>query len=67
MRNPNFDPLRFVRPTRLPADERRLLISEAAYFRAQKRGARPGNPVDDWLEAEAEIDARLLYRPLRYG
>ena len=67
MRNPHFDPLRFVRPAQLLAEERRLLISEAAYFRSQKRGARAGNPVDDWLAAEAEIDARLLYRPLRYG
>lgn len=65
MRNPNFDPLRFVRPVQASENARRVLIAEAAYFRSQMRGARPGNPLDDWLSAEAEVDARLLFRPLR--
>jgi hypothetical protein len=43
------------------AEERRRMISEAAYFRAQRRGFR-GDPVRDWAEAEAEIDAMLLDR-----
>jgi hypothetical protein len=59
MRNPNFDPLRFVRPLRMTEDARRVLIAEAAYFRSQARGAQPGNPTDDWLAAEQEVDARL--------
>jgi DUF2934 family protein len=67
MRNPTFDPLRFVRPMQVLENARRLLIEEAAYFRSQKRGAQPGNPTDDWLAAEAEVDARLLYRRLRAG
>jgi hypothetical protein len=33
----------------------RLKISEAAYYRAEKRGFAPGYSVDDWLVAEAEI------------
>jgi len=67
MRNANFDPLRFVRPLQVSADARRLLIAEAAYFRSQKRGSMPGNATDDWLAAEAEVDACLMYRPLRAG
>jgi hypothetical protein len=35
------------------------MIQEAAYFRAQRRGFVGGDPVSDWLEAEAEVD-RLL-------
>lgn len=32
------------------------LISEAAYFRAEKRNFEHGDTVQDWLEAESEID-----------
>jgi hypothetical protein len=32
-------------------------IAEAAYFRAQRRGFESGGEVDDWLQAEREIDA----------
>lgn len=38
--------------------ERWLLIRAAAYVRAQKRGFVGGNPFEDWLEAEEEIDAK---------
>ena len=41
------------------AEGRRRMIAEAAYFRAQKRGFDGGDPVDDWLAAEREIDAAL--------
>lgn len=41
-------------------DERRRLIAEAAYRRAERRGFRGGSPHNDWVEAEAEIDALLL-------
>ena len=40
-------------------DERMRMIAEAAYLRAERRGFNGGNELDDWLEAEAEIDARL--------
>jgi hypothetical protein len=36
------------------------LIAEAAFFRAEKRGFAPGNEEQDWLAAEAEVDAKLL-------
>ncbi len=39
-------------------DERHALIAREAYLKAEKRGFRDGDPLDDWLAAEAEIDAR---------
>ena len=38
-------------------DWHRQMIQEAAYFRAEARGFVGGDPVADWLAAEAEIDA----------
>ena len=38
---------------------RYMMIAEAAYFRAEKRGFAPGNEVADWLDAEAEINNAL--------
>jgi hypothetical protein len=35
------------------------MISEAAYWRAERRGFEPGHEMDDWFAAEAEIDALL--------
>jgi hypothetical protein len=40
-------------------DERRRMIEEVAYFRAERRGFVGGDPVADWLEAEAEVDRTL--------
>jgi len=41
-------------------EERHGMIAEAAYLKAERRGFRGGSPQQDWLEAEAEIDARLM-------
>jgi hypothetical protein len=41
------------------AEERQRMIAEAAYFRAQARGFQGGDPVDDWLTAEEQIN-RIL-------
>jgi len=41
------------------AEERRRLIAEAAYLRAEQRGFVGGDPMSDWLAAEADIDASL--------
>jgi hypothetical protein len=38
---------------------RDLMIAEAAYYIAERRCCEPGAELDDWLEAEGEID-RLL-------
>jgi Protein of unknown function (DUF2934) len=40
-------------------DARYRLIAESAYLRAERRGFAPGHEVQDWLAAEAEIDALL--------
>ena len=37
--------------------DRHHMIETAAYFRAAQRSFNGGDPVMDWLEAEAEIDA----------
>jgi predicted nucleic acid-binding Zn-ribbon protein len=34
------------------------MIAEAAYFAAEKHGFN-GDPINDWLDAEAQVDARL--------
>ncbi len=41
------------------AEQRYRMIAEAAYYRAEKRGFSGGDVENDWLEAEAEIDAIL--------
>jgi hypothetical protein len=46
----------------LSADLRHRLISDAAYFRYSQRGYADGYDMDDWFEAEAEIDHALLQR-----
>jgi hypothetical protein len=40
-------------------DERRSMIAEAAYLIAQRRGFDGGLELEDWLAAEAEVEARL--------
>ncbi|MFN7086988.1 MAG: DUF2934 domain-containing protein [Burkholderiales bacterium] len=42
------------------AAERHRMIAEAAYYRALRRGFHGGSDLEDWLEAEAEIDKMLL-------
>jgi len=48
-------PASFVGP-----GQRTALIAKAAYFRAESRGFAPGHETEDWLAAEAEVDAKLL-------
>ena len=38
------------------SESREARIAEAAYWRAERRGFTPGRELDDWLEAEREID-----------
>ena len=47
----------FLVPHRLTAAERYQRICDLAYRRAQLRGFAPGAEIDDWLEAEREVDA----------
>jgi hypothetical protein len=43
-------------------DVRRGMIAEGAYLRAERRGFAPGYEEQDWLDAEAEVDALLKAR-----
>lgn len=43
----------------LSEEERRGMIARAAYLIAQRRGFEHGLELDDWLVAEAEVNARL--------
>jgi hypothetical protein len=43
-------------------DVRRGMIAEGAYLRAERRGFAPGYEEEDWLAAEAEVDALLKAR-----
>ena len=47
------------------AEQRHHMIEEAAYYRAQRRGFAGGDPMRDWLEAEAEIDHILHEEPAK--
>ncbi|MCC6208279.1 MAG: DUF2934 domain-containing protein [Gammaproteobacteria bacterium] len=35
------------------------MIAESAYYRAEQRGFQGDLALDDWLRAEAELDALL--------
>jgi hypothetical protein len=42
------------------------MISEAAYFRGERRGFAPGGELKDWFEAEAEVE-RVLEQEQPHG
>jgi len=69
MRSPHlrpFNPLRFSLPLeRASEEERRNMIEQAAYFRAERRNFAPGHEQEDWVAAEAEVDRELARRGLR--
>lgn len=55
---PAEDPSPFSRAaTAADPSERHERIARAAYHRAQARGFEPGQDMEDWLQAEREIDA----------
>jgi hypothetical protein len=44
------------KPAEPSKEERQRWIATAAYHRAEKRGFAPGYEVQDWLDAEAEVN-----------
>ena len=46
-------------PSRVSEEERWEMVARAAYFRAERRNFADGTAMQDWLEAEREIDALL--------
>jgi hypothetical protein len=57
----NFFPLRFSPPLIASESERLAMIAAEAYLRAERRNFAAGGEIEDWLEAEAEVNARLSY------
>jgi len=55
---------RLSRPdgTAVTPEERYAMIAHAAYLRAAARGFAPGNELDDWLAAEADVEGRFAAR-----
>lgn len=48
-----------TRVSTLSPAERFRLIAEMAFLKAEGRGFEGGDPVQDWLEAEKEVDGKL--------
>jgi len=52
-----------LEPLRVTAElsdaDRRAMIAEAAYFRTLVRDFVPGHQLEDWIAAEAQIDAPI--------
>lgn len=44
------------RSTVTAPEGRHQLIAETAFLKAERRGFQGGDPIEDWLEAEQEID-----------
>ncbi|MFV2056578.1 MAG: DUF2934 domain-containing protein, partial [Thiohalomonadales bacterium] len=40
--------------------QRQLMIQDMAYLLAERRGFCNGDPREDWLAAESQVDAQLL-------
>jgi hypothetical protein len=43
-------------------EERHRMITEMAYLIAEQRGFQGDRALDDWLQAEIEVDARFAAR-----
>ena len=41
------------------SDEKQRMVAEAAYFRFANRNFTGGDPVEDWVTAEADIENSL--------
>jgi len=48
-----------IRRTVATSGERHRMIAEIAFLRAERRGFKGGDPVEDWLEAEQEVDSSI--------
>ena len=63
----NLIPVEGVDRSGIPEEEKimeeqvRAMIEEAAYFLAQKRNFSPGYELQDWLEAERQIDIQIKH------
>ena len=53
-------PLVHARRAPITEGQRQAMVAERAYFKAERRGFRGGDPLQDWVEAESEVDALIL-------
>lgn len=44
----------------ITSEERWKMIAIAAYHKAEQRGFAPGSELQDWAEAEKEVDEPLM-------
>jgi DUF2934 family protein len=44
----------------LSPDDRRELVRQTAYFLSERRGFDPTRDIENWLEAERQVDAGLV-------
>jgi hypothetical protein len=56
--NPNAETASQQGSSRDDSEERRENIAIAAYYNAERRGFKEGGEMEDWLEAEKQIDGR---------
>lgn len=62
---PRVAPLMMSPRIEISEDARRAMVAEAAYLRAERRGFEQGHDVEDWLAAEAEVNALLQSQSTR--
>ncbi len=48
------------RPAPMTEDERRDAIARAAYLLSEQRGFEPGHELEDWIAAEARLNASTV-------
>ena len=48
----------------LSPDDRRELVRQTAYFLSERRGFDPSRDIENWLEAEQQVDAGLMLDPI---
>ena len=53
-----------ARPIKVTPEERRHMIEESAYLRAEQRDFTNGDSETDWLLSEQEVDELLSQRVL---
>lgn len=51
-------------PPVIDVEQHRQLIAEAAYLIAERRGFAQGDPLQDWIEAERQVNERLMQQEL---
>ena len=45
---------------KITEERRQAMVAERAYYKAERRGFVGGDRLQDWFEAEAEVDAPIL-------